>query len=154
MPTKLLVIDDQPGIGAVVSRIAASLGLDTRVVQDPLQAIEEFLEFIPDAVIMDIVMPEKDGIELLEEMILTGHPAKFIIMSGYGDTYLRLARGRGPLSRHEAAACAAQALPPRRAGGIASCRRPIGRVDPAGVSACHCAAAQPGRTHRSMADRT
>ncbi|HEY1931324.1 MAG TPA: response regulator [Acetobacteraceae bacterium] len=93
MPAKLLVIDDQPGIGAIVARIAASLGLDTQVVGDPMQAIEAFVSFSPDAVVLDLVMPEKDGIELLEEMILTGHPAMFIIMSGYGEAYLRLAEG-------------------------------------------------------------
>lgn len=93
MPAKLLVVEDQPGISALIARIAASLGLDTMVVRDPMQATDAFLDFSPDAVVMDIVMPEKDGIELLEEMILTGHPAKFIVMSGYGDTYLRLAEG-------------------------------------------------------------
>lgn len=93
MLTKLLVVDDQPGIGAVVARIAGMLGFDVKTVREPLQATEEFVAYSPDAVVMDIVMPEKDGIELLEEMILTGHPARFIIMSGYGDTYLRLAEG-------------------------------------------------------------
>jgi YesN/AraC family two-component response regulator len=40
-----------------------------------------------------MIMPEKDGIDVLDEMLLTGLPAKFVIMSGYGDSYLRLAQG-------------------------------------------------------------
>jgi hypothetical protein len=30
---------------------------------------------------------------VLDEMTLTGRPAKFIVMSGYGESYLRLAQG-------------------------------------------------------------
>ena len=65
-----------------------------------------------------MIMPEKDGIDLLDEMMLTGLPAKFIIMSGYGDAYLRLAQGvaafhgaaqlavlRKPFRREELEAC-------------------------------------------------
>ena len=93
MIQKLLVIDDQPGINAVVARVATSLGLEAKAVQQPLQATEAFIDFLPDVVLLDMVMPEKDGVDLLDEMMLTGVPAKFIIMSGYGDAYLRLAQG-------------------------------------------------------------
>jgi CheY-like chemotaxis protein len=93
MTKKLLVIDDQAGINAIVGRIAAALGLETMALRDPLKAIETFIDFAPDVVLLDMIMPEKDGIELLDEMMLTGQPAKFIVMSGYGDAYLRLAQG-------------------------------------------------------------
>lgn len=93
MNQKLLVIDDQAGINAVVARIGANMGLETMALRDPLKATETFIDFAPDVVLLDMVMPEKDGIDLLDEMMLTGQPAKFIIMSGYGDAYLRLAQG-------------------------------------------------------------
>jgi CheY-like chemotaxis protein len=93
MTQKLLVVDDQSGINSIVVRIASSLGLETIALLDPLKAIETFIDFAPDVVLLDMIMPEKDGIELLDEMMLTGRPTKFIIMSGYGDAYLRLAQG-------------------------------------------------------------
>ena len=93
MTQKLLVIDDQPGINAIVGRIGTALGLETKAVREPLKAIETFIDFAPDVVLLDMIMPEKDGVDLLDEMLLTGHPTKFIIMSGYGDAYLRLAQG-------------------------------------------------------------
>ena len=89
---KLLVIDDQAGICAVIARVAASLELNTRMIQDPLRATEAFIDFAPDVVILDMIMPEKDGIDLLHEMLPIGLPAKFILMSGYGVSYMRLAR--------------------------------------------------------------
>jgi CheY-like chemotaxis protein len=88
------VVDDQAGINAAVERIAADLGLlQTMAIREPLKATEAFLAFAPDLVLLDMIMPEKDGIEVLDEMMLTGRPAKFIVMSGYGESYLRLAQG-------------------------------------------------------------
>ncbi|HEY1933524.1 MAG TPA: response regulator [Acetobacteraceae bacterium] len=92
-PKKLLVIDDEAGICTVIARMATALGLCTRVAPEPLEAVADFLDFAPDAVLLDMIMPGKDGIDLLHEMLLTGVPAKFVLMSGYGDTYMRLAKG-------------------------------------------------------------
>lgn len=93
MPQKLLVVDDQPGINAVVARVATAMGLETMAVREPSKATEAFLDFAPDVVLLDMIMPEKDGIDLLNEMLVAGLPTKFIVMSGYGDAYLRLAQG-------------------------------------------------------------
>jgi two-component system, OmpR family, response regulator MtrA len=92
-PKRLLVIDDQAGTCAVIEHVATALGLTTRVILDPLKALEAFVDFAPDVVLLDLIMPEKDGIDLLNEMLLVGLPAKFILMSGYGVSYMRLAQG-------------------------------------------------------------
>ncbi len=89
---KLLVIDDQAGICTVITRVATSLGLNSRAIQDSLHATEAFIDFAPDVVLLDMIMPEKDGIDLLHEMLPIGLPAKFILMSGHGVSYMRLAR--------------------------------------------------------------
>jgi two-component system OmpR family response regulator len=93
MTQRLLVVDDQAGINAAVLRAAADLALETMAVREPGKATEAFINFAPDVVLLDMIMPEKDGIDVLDEMMLTGQPAKFIIMSGYGEAYLRLAQG-------------------------------------------------------------
>jgi CheY-like chemotaxis protein len=38
-------------------------------------------------------MPEKDGIDVLNEILLTGIPVKVILTSGFSESYLRLAEG-------------------------------------------------------------
>ncbi len=93
MPKRLLVIDDDPGICTVIARVATALGLHTRMVAEPIVAAEAFADFAPDLVLLDMIMPDKDGIAVLHEMLLTGVPAKFILMSGYGETFMRLASG-------------------------------------------------------------
>lgn len=93
MKTKLLVVDDQPGVTRVVALVAGSLGFETRSVNCPFQAIDAFLEFQPDIVIIDMIMPEKDGIDVLHEILVTGKVCRIIVMSGLSEAYLRLSQG-------------------------------------------------------------
>jgi CheY-like chemotaxis protein len=93
MAKKLLVIDDQVGITKVVELIARKLGLNTRILNSSSQATEVFIAFKPDIVLIDMIMPEKDGIDVLNEILLTGIPVKVILTSGFSDSLLRLAEG-------------------------------------------------------------
>jgi DNA-binding NtrC family response regulator len=93
MSKKLLVIDDQTGITKVVEMIARQLGLNARSLNSSAQATETFIAFQPDVVMLDMIMPEKDGIDVLNEVLLTGIPVKIILTSGFSDAYLRLAAG-------------------------------------------------------------
>lgn len=90
---KLLIVDDDVGLTKAYARIGTAAGYEVRVVNDPLKATEEFLAFKPDVVVIDMIMPEKDGIDVLNEMLLTGEPARIVVTSGYGDAMLRLAKG-------------------------------------------------------------
>ena len=90
---KLLIVDDDAGLAKAYARIGAEAGFEVRVVNDPLKATEAFLDFKPDVALIDIIMPEKDGIDVLNEILLTGEPARIIVTSGYGDAMLRLAKG-------------------------------------------------------------
>ena len=93
MPKKLLIVDDQAEITKVVGLIVKQLGMEFRAVNSPLKATEEFISYQPDILILDMIMPEKDGIDVLNEILLTGIPAKIVLTSGYSDAYLRLAEG-------------------------------------------------------------
>jgi DNA-binding NtrC family response regulator len=90
---KLLIVDDDAGLTKAYARIGTDAGFEVLVVNDPLKATEAFLAFKPDIAVIDMIMPEKDGIDVLNEMLLTGVPTRFIVTSGYGDAMLRLAEG-------------------------------------------------------------
>jgi len=64
-----------------------------KAINDSAEAIDAFLDFTPEVVVLDLVMPEKDGIDVLNEILATGVQARIIVMSGYGENYLRLAEG-------------------------------------------------------------
>jgi DNA-binding NtrC family response regulator len=93
MPKKLLIIDDQTGITKVVGLIAQQLGIECKALNSSVTATETFISYRPDVVILDMIMPEKDGIDVLNEILLTGINTKIILTSGFSDAYLRLAEG-------------------------------------------------------------
>lgn len=92
MSRKLLVVDDQTGITRVVSMIASELGYDVTVLNDSSRATETFIDCKPDVVLLDMIMPEKDGIDVLNEILLTGINSRIVLTSGFSDGYLRLAQ--------------------------------------------------------------
>ena len=93
MAKRLLIVDDQAGITKVVGLIARQLGMEFKGLNSSLTATEEFIDYRPDVLILDMIMPEKDGIDVLNEVLLSGIPARIILTSGYSDAYLRLAEG-------------------------------------------------------------
>jgi DNA-binding NtrC family response regulator len=93
MPKKLLIIDDQVGITKVVGLVAQQLGLEVKALNNSVAATETFISYRPDIVMLDMIMPEKDGIDVLNEILLTGIRARIVLTSGFSDAYLRLAEG-------------------------------------------------------------
>ena len=51
---------------------------------DGVQAIKLYAELHPDIVLLDIIMPEKDGLETLAELLEHDADANVIIVSSYG----------------------------------------------------------------------
>ena len=93
MNRKLLVVDDQVGLTRVISMVAEEIGYETRVANTSMDATDLFVTFQPDVVILDMIMPEKDGIDVLNEMLLTGLKARLVLTSGLSQSFLRLAEG-------------------------------------------------------------
>ncbi len=93
MPPKILIIDDEPGIARVVGITAAKLGMECRSLTRSVDAVEMFMAYRPDVVLLDMIMPDKDGIDVLNEILATGVSTRIALVSGYGDGYLRLAEG-------------------------------------------------------------
>jgi len=81
----ILVVDDELGIRALLSEILADEGHTVEVAEDAAQARACRERFRPDLVLLDIWMPDVDGITLLKEwgsaQLLT---MPVIMMSGHG----------------------------------------------------------------------
>ncbi len=87
---KLLIVDDHAGVTGVIRATAETLGFSCRIVNRPEEAFPVFKVFAPDVLILDMMMPEKDGIDVLEEILRTDIETRFILTSGYGDGFLRM----------------------------------------------------------------
>ena len=64
----ILVVDDEEAIREVVSTMLESKGYHCTAVQNGRVAQEQVKKLTPDLVLSDMIMPEMDGIRLLEWM--------------------------------------------------------------------------------------
>lgn len=70
---RILIVDDEPVLARVVGEVFTSTGrYEVRVVTDATRAVDEALDFDPHVAVLDIVMPRKDGGEILAD--LRRHP--------------------------------------------------------------------------------
>ena len=91
MVKKLLVVDDEPSFGKLVSTIASKHGLDVRIAQSGAEFQKLFKEFLPDIAVIDIVMPELDGFELADWLGKQKHTCALIFITGNRPDYVRQA---------------------------------------------------------------
>lgn len=82
--TEILIVDDEDSIRRSLAGILSDEGFSTREAIDGESALEEVRREEPDGVLLDIAMPGRDGLEILEEL-RKGWPAlPVMMMSGHG----------------------------------------------------------------------
>ncbi len=64
-PYRALIIDDDASMTMVVDSVLRRSGMDTRVINDPVQALAILDDFVPDVILLDLHMPGLSGLELL-----------------------------------------------------------------------------------------
>lgn len=80
---KVLVVEDEFGLQETLRDIFRMEGYDVRVAIDGEKGYQAFLEFKPDLIFTDVVMPNMSGIELVKK-VRQDHPQiKVIYMSGF-----------------------------------------------------------------------
>ena len=67
-PQRVLVVDDEMKIRSLVGAYLRSEGFDTDEAADGPTALELFTRMSPDLIILDVMLPGKDGIEVLREI--------------------------------------------------------------------------------------
>jgi DNA-binding response OmpR family regulator len=106
---KLLVIDDDPVIGAVVERIGIDCGYAVDVTETAQAFRSSYDSATPGTIVLDVVIPDTDGLELIGELAAKNSRSKLIIISGYGE-YLQLASDFARFSGLEVARALAKPL--------------------------------------------
>ncbi len=82
---KVLVVDDEPDICSLVKEILVDEGLNVKVAENGEQAKNLKDKFEPDLVLLDIWMPDIDGISLLKEWKANNQlTMPVVMMSGHG----------------------------------------------------------------------
>ena len=82
----ILLIDDDENICKVVTLYLEKEGFDIRVAQDGRTGLDMFFEITPDLVLLDIMMPGMDGIEVIKEL-RKEKKTPVIMLTAKGDTF-------------------------------------------------------------------
>lgn len=88
---RVLVIDDEVEFGRYVGQVATDLGLDVEVTLRPEQFVAAVERDHPDIIVMDMVMPDMEGIELIRWLTQRQRPAHVIVVTGYNPHYAEMA---------------------------------------------------------------
>ena len=65
---RILISDDSPTEVLLFQQAMQAMGHETVVARDGLEAEAKFLETAPDLVILDVVMPKKDGFQVCRKI--------------------------------------------------------------------------------------
>lgn len=83
--SEILVVDDEPGIRTLMQEILEEEGYEVRLAENGAAARKAMQDKAPDLVLLDIWMPDLDGISLLKEWVSSGQAnMPVIVMSGHG----------------------------------------------------------------------
>ncbi len=80
----VLVVDDEHIVLEVLQRILSRLGYTVTVSDSGDVALKQFAEDVFDLVLMDVLMPERNGFEIAREMKQIKPDQKIVLVTGIG----------------------------------------------------------------------
>jgi EAL domain-containing protein (putative c-di-GMP-specific phosphodiesterase class I)/FixJ family two-component response regulator len=89
---RVLIIDDDPDVRRLLEIQVKATGRETRVTDDPEEFLTLHREWKPDFVVIDLVMPKMDGLDVLTHLAQDRCTARVIISSGMGGRVMDAAR--------------------------------------------------------------
>jgi CheY-like chemotaxis protein len=81
---KVLIVDDEDEVRSLFVEALREEGHDVQHAENGEKGIALSKIFSPDVIVLDVFMPEKDGVETLHELRSTGSQARIIACSGGG----------------------------------------------------------------------
>ena len=90
---KILVVDDDPEIVEILKYNLSNSGFEVKVAYNGIQAIKKSKKFNPEIILLDVMMPEMDGIEACTEIrnIDNLKNIQIIFLSARGEDYTQIA---------------------------------------------------------------
>jgi DNA-binding NtrC family response regulator len=79
----LLVVDDEPGILRLIERFARNIGFDVKTAASGHEALQKLQTETVAIALVDLRMPEVDGLEVLRRIRRADHDCQVILMTGH-----------------------------------------------------------------------
>jgi CheY-like chemotaxis protein len=92
---RLLVVDDEPDFGEFVRKVAMDMDFEVTVTKSGRDFKEAYPQCDPTVLVLDIIMPYTDGMELMTWLAEQNCTAKIIVATGYTGKYGGMAANLG-----------------------------------------------------------
>ena len=85
----VLVVEDEPALQEMYSTKLLSDGFKVDVASDGIEGIDKAMHLLPDIILLDVLLPKKDGFSVLAELKQNDKTKEIpvIIMSSLGQDY-------------------------------------------------------------------
>src|ERR1700730_14112653 len=106
-PPTVLIVDDRKDVAATLADMCRSCGFVADVAEEGVGMLGLLRRHGPSCVIVDVMMPDQDGYEALKEIARFDRSLPVMLVTGHGDTWLRmgltLGKAQGLTAVHTAA---------------------------------------------------
>ncbi len=68
LPTKILIVDDEPNILVALDFLLKKNNCTVEKANNGVEALQKIADFLPKIVILDVMMPEMDGLEVARQI--------------------------------------------------------------------------------------
>ena len=92
---KTLIIEDSSTLCAIYQAYLEGTGLDIHTVETYADALQALDTLAPELILLDIELPDGNGLDLLAETSLMSSPPAVVVMTGHGAQYSEQAMQRG-----------------------------------------------------------
>lgn len=82
---KILLVDDETAITSNLAPFLERSGFNVRVASDGQAALEQMAAYVPDLVVMDVLMPRLDGRETLRRLRQAGNWTPVLLLTQVGE---------------------------------------------------------------------
>ena len=90
-PSDVLIVEDEPTIADIVRRYLERAGYSARTVGDGLEAVAAVASRRPDLIVLDVMLPGIDGLEVMRRVRADARrPIGVILLTAKGDEHARL----------------------------------------------------------------
>jgi DNA-binding NtrC family response regulator len=86
-PPTVLIVDDEQMIRWAIQRTLAAAGYEVVVAETAAQGMALFHKLLPQVVLLDICLPDQNGLTVLKEMKQQGAQSAVIMMTAFGEDH-------------------------------------------------------------------
>lgn len=83
--SRVFIVDDDPAVRRAMARLLMAAGYRVSPFASAAEFLESYAPDTPGCVLLDLAMPERDGLELQQALLASGEQPPIIFMSGCAD---------------------------------------------------------------------